>query len=156
MRLISGSRRGAGGAKWAAQQRKPILPVSWKPRRDRQQGLNGSAAGEPPGTRTPNPLIKSQPAGGEVPRTRSASGLARSLACAKSQMGQLFDGHSCLNSTEIRRNAQDVFEIAAQLAEMPRNGPECIANELMTHLSTSLSTQDRHSRLPLSRSRLLP
>src|SRR5258708_24748602 len=104
----------------------PRFDAIYSARKQQNMGLGSvpnpiSSRGEPPGTRTPNPLIKSQPAGGDVPRTRSAPGLARSLACAKSPMGQLFDGHSCLNSTEIRPNAQVVHEFDAHLTRMMRD-----------------------------------
>jgi hypothetical protein len=52
--------------------------------------------GEPPGTRTLNPLIKSQVSLRNVPQTRTVPGLARSLAVAKSPLGQLFNSTAAL------------------------------------------------------------
>jgi hypothetical protein len=62
--------------------------------------------GEPRRTRTDNPLIKSQASLRNVPQTRTVSGLARSLADAKSPLGQLFNDRLWQNSTGIRKNAQ--------------------------------------------------
>jgi hypothetical protein len=62
--------------------------------------------GEPPGTRTLNPLIKSQVSLRNVPQTRTVPGLARSLAVAKSPLGQLFNRCLGANSTGIHQNAQ--------------------------------------------------
>ena len=64
--------------------------------------------GEPPGTRTLNPLIKSQPMGGDVPPTRSLPGFARFPRRVRSPIGQLFDGHSGPYCTEIRPNTQAI------------------------------------------------
>jgi hypothetical protein len=102
--------------------------------------------GEPRRTRTDNPLIKSQASLRNVPQTRMLSGLARSLAVAKSPLGQLFNRCLWQNCMGIRKNAQVlphwVLAGPPQLgnaSEMPRScrsaGDELNENMPKSHLT---------------------
>jgi hypothetical protein len=108
--------------------------------------------GEPRRTRTDNPLIKSQASPRNVPQTRTVPGLARSLAVAKSPLGQLFN--RCLSpySMGIRKNAQvlphRVLAVPPRLgnaSEMPRfrrsAGDELDENTPKSHLMVLFCAQ---------------
>ena len=65
----------------------------------------------PWGTRTPNPLMKSQGEGGEIARTLIPPGVAPQCALANPQSDRMIEAGFSSNSLVIPHNAQDLPEM---------------------------------------------